>query len=79
MYTFTSIKIISKTSHYFNNFIQKKCKPTPISLIDMLRHAINETQSQCKPSTRKNKVTAVNTLQQFLREKEHVFGPITID
>jgi integrase len=74
-----TIRINSKATYFLSNLLQKKRKTTPISLISLLRQTINETKHQCKPSTYKNKVTAVNTFQRFLAETMHAFGPITID
>ncbi len=45
------------------------------TLVSRLRQEVSDTQNQCKPSTHKNKVTAVNTFERFLNEH----GPIALD
>ena len=45
------------------------------TLVSRLRQEVSDTQNQCKPSTHKNRITAVNTFERFLNEH----GPIALD
>lgn len=72
------LRINSKSSHYFNIVFHKKRKPTPISLISQLRQAVAEMRNQCKESTHKNRVTAVNTFEHFLLKTMPEHSSITI-
>lgn len=70
---------------YFKPLIycfRKKNRTASYCLVNRLREEIELTRLQCKASTNKNKVTAVNTLDRFVREKELDYltvGSITAD
>lgn len=70
---------------YFKPLIycfRKKNRTASYCLVNRLREEIELTRLQCKASTNKNKITAVNTLDRFIREKELDYltvGSITAD
>lgn len=70
---------------YFKPLIycfRKKNRTASYCLVNRLREEIELTRLQCKASTNKNKITAVNTLDRFIREKELDYltvGSITTD
>lgn len=63
-----SFRINRKAALNLSNFLSKKRKSTPISIITLLRQTIDETQKLCKQSTHKNQVTAVNTFERFMQQ-----------
>ena len=79
MNTSFTIRINRNATHYFNTLFRKKRKADSHSIIVLFRQTITKTRNQCKESTHKNKVTAVNAFERFLNKTKKGTSPITID
>ncbi len=73
-----NFRINKFTSHCFGSILKKKTQPAPVSVITLLRQTVEDTRVLCKPSTHKNKVTAVNILNRFLLTTTTTGSPVTI-